>query len=342
MPYFCFERKQVIIMAKPTTKKVAIGIDIGGTNTVFGVVDKKGNFLAEGKMKTRDYGELEVFLAALNEKVRLHLRNLSEKVEVQGIGVGAPMGNINKGTIEYAADLPWKGVIPLAELFKPFTSLPVIVTNDANAAAIGEMIYGGARGMKNFVVITLGTGLGSGIVVNGELVYGNDGFAGEIGHTSIRPGESNRQCGCGKKGCLETYVSATGIKRTLFKLLGDMIEDSELRNYSFNELNSTMISDAARRGDKIAIRAFEHTGRMLGFKLADVVAHTNPEAIFLFGGLSLAEDLIFEPTRRYMEENLLEIYRGKVKLLPSKLNTQNAAVLGASALVWANNRNHET
>ncbi|NOY38604.1 MAG: ROK family protein [Chlorobi bacterium] len=325
-------------MATPNNKKVAIGIDIGGTNTVFGIVDKKGNFLTEGKMKTADYGEVEVFLAALNEKIRLHLKKLNEKVEVQGIGVGAPMGNINKGTIEYAADLPWKGIIPLADFFKQYTKLPVIVTNDANAAAIGEMVYGGAKGMRDFVVITLGTGLGSGIVINGELVYGHDGFAGEIGHTSIRPGESNRQCGCGRKGCLETYVSATGIKRTTFKLLGDMTEDSELRNYSFNELTAAKISEAAKKGDKIANRAFEHTGRMLGFKLADVVAHTNPEAIFLFGGLTLAEDLIFEPTRRYMEQNLLEIYRGKVKLLPSKLNTQNAAVLGASALVWNNNK----
>ena len=315
-------------------KRVAIGIDIGGTNTIFGVVDKEGEFLAEGKMKTRDYGEVEVFLAALNEKVRLQLRNLKEKVDVQGIGIGAPMGNINKGTIEYAADLPWKGIIPLADLFKQYTSLPIIVTNDANAATIGEMVYGGAKGMRDFVVITLGTGLGSGFVVNGQLVYGHDGFAGELGHTSIRPGESNRQCACGRKGCLETYVSATGIKRTVFKLLGDMIEDSELRDLSFNELTAADISAAAKKGDKVALAAFEHTGKMLGYKLADVVAHTNPEAIFLFGGLTLSGDLIFEPTRRHMEQNLLEIYKGKVKLLPSKLNTQNAAVLGASALVW--------
>jgi len=249
------------------------------------------------------------------------------------------MGNINKGTIEYSAALPWKGIIPLADLFKEFTNLPVTVTNDANAAAVGEMIYGGARGMRNFVVITLGTGLGSGFVVNGELVYGHDGFAGELGHTTIRPGESNRQCGCGRKGCLETYVSATGIKRTMFKLMADMIDDSPLKGISFNDLTASMISDAAKEGDKIAIRAFEHTGKMLGFKLADVVAHTNPEAIFLFGGLALAKDLIFEPTRRYMEENLLSIYKGKVKLLPSKLNSQNAAVLGASALVWSNIEN---
>ena len=322
-------------------KHVAIGIDIGGTNTVFGIVDKEGNFLAEGKIITRDYDEIEVYLAALNEKVRLALRKLDEKVNVLGIGIGAPMGNINKGTIEYAADLPWKGVIPLADLFKQFTTLPITVTNDANAAAIGEMVYGGAKGMKNFVVITLGTGLGSGFVVNGELVYGNDGFAGEIGHTSIRPGESNRQCACGRKGCLETYVSASGIKRTVFKLLGDMIDDSPLRALSFNELTAADVSEAAKKGDKVALAAFEHTGRMLGYKLADVVAHTNPEAIFLFGGLTLSGDLIFEPARRHMEQNLLEIYKGKVKLLPSKLNTQNAAVLGASALVWNHHDNNK-
>ncbi len=320
-------------------KKVSIGIDIGGTNTVYGILDREGKFLAQGHIPTKDHQEIEVFLAALNEKIRLSLRKLNNRIVVIGIGIGAPMGNINKGTIEYSADLPWKGVIPLADLFKNFTNLPVIVTNDANAAAVGEMIYGGAKGMRNFVVITLGTGLGSGFVVNGELVYGHDGFAGELGHTSIRPGESNRECGCGRKGCLETYVSASGIKRTLFKLMGDMIDDSPLKEISFNDLTASMINDAAKEGDKIAIRAFEHTGKMLGFKLADVVAHTNPEAIFLFGGLALAKDLIFEPTRRYMEENLLSIYKGKVKLLPSKLHSQNAAVLGASALVWSNIEN---
>ena len=189
--------------------------------------------------------------------------------------------------------------------------------------------------MKNFVVITLGTGLGSGFVVDGKLVYGHDGFAGEIGHTVIRPGDSNRDCGCGRKGCLETYVSAKGIKRTVLKIMADRLDDSELRKHSFDELDSKMIYEAARRGDPIALEAFEHTGAMLGFKLADVVAHTNPEAIFLFGGLALAKELIFEPAKKHMEHNLLYIYRDKVKLLPSELSTQNAAVLGASSLVWS-------
>ncbi len=315
--------------------KAVVGIDIGGTNTTFGFVDRSGKIMAEDHIITTHYDEPEVFVAALYEKLMITAQKSGNDFEILGFGIGAPMGNINKGTIEYPADLPWKGIIPLADIFSRHTPLPVIVTNDANAAAVGEMIYGGAREMKNFVVITLGTGLGSGFVVDGRLVYGHDGFAGEIGHTSIRPGQSNRDCGCGRKGCLETYVSATGLKRTVLKIMADRLDESELRKHSFDELDSKMIYDAARRGDPIALEAFEHTGAMLGFKLADVVAHTNPEAIFLFGGLALAKELIFEPARKHMEENLLYIYRDKVKLLPSELSTQNAAVLGASSLVWS-------
>jgi glucokinase len=314
---------------------VAVGIDIGGTNTVFGFVDRSGNILGGDTLKTSHYDEPEVYVAALYEKIMVAREKSGNNIDLIGFGIGAPMGNINKGTIEHAADLKWKGIIPLAELFGKHTNLPVIVTNDANAAAVGEMIFGGARGMKNFVVITLGTGLGSGFVINGKLVYGHDGFAGEIGHTAIRPGPSNRDCGCGRKGCLETYVSATGLKRSLLKIMADSNEPSELRKYSFNELDAKLIHDAAVRGDYIARRAFTHTGRMLGYKLADVVAHTNPEAIFLFGGLALARDLIFEPAKEYMEENLLSIYKDKVKLLPSELSTHNAAVLGASSLIWS-------
>jgi glucokinase len=316
-------------------KQVVAGIDIGGTNTVFGIVDRTGNILAEDRIKTNHFPDVRDFISSLYEKVNLTYKKVESDYTIAGFGIGAPMGNINKGTIEYAADLPWKGIIPLGDIFSEHTNLPVIVTNDANAAAVGEMIYGGARGMKDFVVITLGTGMGSGIVVDGKLVYGHDGFAGEIGHTSIRPGTSNRDCGCGKKGCIETYASATGLKRTLLKVMADSIAPSKLRKYSFEELDAKLIHDAALEGDTIAIAAFEHTGMMLGFKLADVVAHTNPEAIFLFGGLALARDLIFEPTKRYMDENMLSIYRGKVKLLESQLSTQNAAVLGASSLVWS-------
>jgi glucokinase len=317
------------------SKQIAVGIDIGGTNSVFGFVDRDGNILGEDRIKTSQYDEIEVYVAALYEKIMMARQKLNADIEIIGFGIGAPMGNINKGTIEYSANLPWKGIVPIADVFKKHTDLPVVVTNDANAAAVGEMVYGGAKGMKNFVVITLGTGLGSGFVVNGKLLYGHDGFAGELGHISIRPGTSNRDCDCGKKGCLETYVSATGLKRTLLKVMADSTKPSELRSYSFNELDAELIHKAAKRGDHLAKKAFERTGKILGLKLADVVAHTNPEAIFLFGGLALAKELIFEPTKKAMEENLLYIYRGKVKLLPSQLSTQNAAVLGASSLIWS-------
>jgi glucokinase len=270
-------------------KTVALGIDIGGTNTDFAFVDRSGHFLAEDRLVTSIFPQPEVFVAALAEKVKLLRKKLPEPVEVIGIGIGAPMGNINKGTIEEPADLPWKGITPLADLLREHIDLPILVTNDANAAAVGEMVYGAAKGMKNFAVITLGTGLGSGIVVDGKLLYGQDGFAGEVGHTIVRPGRTNRECGCGRFGCLETYVSATGLKRTLFKIMSDSIEDSELRDLSFNDMTALDIAEAAERGDILAKRAFEHTGEMLGLKLADLVAHTNPEAIFLFGGLTLSQ-----------------------------------------------------
>ena len=315
-----------------TVIKVAVGIDIGGTNTEFGLVDRDGNILASDMIKTTHYNEIEAYIAALYEKI-IALSNKLNSVEIVGFGVGAPMGNINKGTIEYSAYLPFKGIVPFAEIFNRHTPLSVIITNDANAAAVGEMVYGGAKGMKNFVVITLGTGLGSGFVIDGKLVYGHDGFAGELGHLTVALG--GRECGCGKKGCLEAYVSATGLKRTLLKVMAASLAPSELRKYSFEELDAKIIHDAAVNGDYLAKEAFLHTGRMLGLKLADVVAHTNPEAIFLFGGLTLAGDMIFEPAKEYMEENLLSIYKGKVKLLASELSAQNAAVLGASALAWS-------
>ena len=317
-------------------KDLAVGVDIGGTNTVFGFVDQKGHILAEGRLKTPQYKDINGFAAALYEKIIVTGRQITCEFRIKGFGIGAPMGNINKGTIEYPAGLPWKGIFPFADIFHRHTSLPVIVTNDANAAAVGEMIFGGAKGMKNFVVITLGTGLGSGFVVDGKLVYGHTGFAGELGHTQVRPESSNRECGCGKKGCLETYVSATGLKRTLIKILADSMAPSRLRKYSTEELDSKIIFEAAKKGDPLACLAFERTGRMLGYKLADVVAHTNPEAIFLFGGLALAGDILFKPAIESMEENMLVIYKGRVKILASRLNSKNAAVLGASSLVWSN------
>jgi glucokinase len=315
--------------------ELAVGIDIGGTNSVFGFVDRKGKILASGSIRTPRYPHFETFVSVLYNEITKTGNKSCKGFKIQGFGIGAPMGNINKGTIEHSAGLPWKGIVPLSDIFHRHTDLPVIVTNDANAAAVGEMIYGGAKGMKNFVVITLGTGLGSGIVADGKLLYGHTGFAGELGHTSLRPESSGRECGCGKKGCLETYVSATGLKRTLVKILADSMKPSGLRKLSFEELDSKMIYEAARKGDPLALLAFEKTGRILGYKLADLVAHTNPEAIFLFGGLARAGEMLFRPVRESMEENMLSIYRGKVKVLGSKLNLKNAAVLGASSLVWS-------
>ena len=236
-------------------------------------------------------------------------------------------------TLTKATNLVWKGVLNIVEKMKRFfPTVPVIITNDANAAAVGEMVYGGAKGMKDFLVVTLGTGLGSGFVANGKLIYGHDGFAGELGHVVVN--KTGRICGCGRKGCLETYASATGIKRTVFKLLADHTDDSEFRRVTYDDLTAEMITKAALNGDPIAIEAYEYTGKLLGEALADAVAITSPEAIFLFGGLAKAGKYIFEPTKKYMEQNLLAIFRNKVKLLPSGIDGKNAAVLGASALVW--------
>lgn len=314
-------------------KEVAIGIDIGGTNSVLGIIDREGKCLAESSISTQSHTEIELFLKALVRDVSHMLDNLEEMVRVKGMGIGAPNGNYYLGTIEYAPNLIWKGVIPLVNLMKQHFEFPTIVlTNDANAAAIGEMMYGGAQGMNDFIMITLGTGVGSGIVVNGSLVYGHDGFAGEIGHVVVDP--MGRECGCGRRGCLETYASAPGIKRTVFELLADTSHPSILRGIAYNKMNAKTIHDAAKNEDKIALDAFDFTGEILGKVLADCIAFSSPEAIFLFGGLANAGDYIFKPTKHYMEENLLKIYKNKVKLLPSKLDGAHAAILGASALVW--------
>ena len=314
-------------------KEVVIGIDIGGTYTKFGLVDREGNTLDEDFISTDVYKEFDAYLENLHSVLDDTLQSIQEDIILKGVGIGAPNGNYYKGTIEYPPNLNWKGIIPVVEKLKDYyNDIPLVLTNDANAAAIGEMIYGGAKNMKNFIVITLGTGLGSGIVVNGNLVYGHDGHAGEIGHVNVK--YNGRHCGCGQKGCLETYASATGIKRTVFRLLGDRMVDSELRDRSYNDLTAKMVSEAAKKGDPIAMEAFENTGRTLGAKLADTVHHTSPEAIFLLGGLAKAKELIIEPTKKHMEENLLPIFRNKVKILPSALQDTNAAVLGASALAW--------
>ncbi len=313
-------------------KEVVIGIDIGGTYTKYGIVDRNGVALAESYTSTDQFNDINSYLDNLQAEIENTMTDISEEIDIKGIGIGAPNGNYYHGTIEQAPNLKWKGIVPFVELFKKYYNLPMVLTNDANAAALGEMIYGGAKEMKNFVVITLGTGLGSGLVVNGELVYGHDGFAGELGHVTIIPG--GRMCSTGRRGSLETYVSASGIKRTVFALLADSIEDSEFRDITFNQLTSAMISDAAKRGDKIALEAFDYTAKILGRALSDTVEHLSPEAIFLFGGLAKAGDLIFEPTKKYLEENLLPIFRNKVKLIPSQIHEANAAVLGASALAW--------
>lgn len=314
-------------------KQIVVGIDIGGTNSVYGLVDRDGNMHGEGVIPTKKYPDFDQYLEELYIGIQDLQKGADTEIELMGIGIGAPNGNFYNGTIDNAANLVWRGIVPFVEKMKRYyPNIPVIITNDANAAAIGEMVYGGARGMRDFIMVTLGTGLGSGFIANGQLVYGHDSFAGELGHVIVN--HSGRQCGCGRKGCLETYVSATGIKRTIFKLLADHLEDSEFRNITYNDLTAEMITKAALAGDPIAIEAYEYTGQILGRSLADAVTITSPEAIFLFGGLAKAGKYIFEPTKKYMEMNMLTNFRNKVKLLPSGIDGRNAAVLGASALIW--------
>ena len=313
-------------------KDLTVGIDIGGTNTKYGIVDREGNVHHQGNIATTDFEDFQDYFDAMADALREAIELLPGNHRLVGIGIGAANGNYYTGTIEKATNLKWKGVLPLAKMFKDELGIPCILTNDANAAAVGEMIYGNAKGMKNFIVITLGTGLGSGFVCNGHLLNGHHGIAGEVGHTSVNP--AGRYCNCGKRGCLETYASATGIKRTVYKLLADHLEPSELRGIAFDNLNTQMITEAALRGDIVAKECFEYTGRILGMKLAETAVHTDPEAIFIFGGLAMAGDLIFKPTIRHMEENLMPLFRGKIKVLPSALQNQAAPILGASSLVW--------
>jgi len=313
-------------------KELVIGIDIGGTFTKFGIVDSEGNIYAEGSTPTDPFEYVHDYLAALCSEIKKQESTIKESFKIIGVGIGAPNGNFHKGTIENAANLRWKGIIPFADLFKKYYNVPVKLTNDANAAALGEMVYGNARGMRDFIMITLGTGLGSGLVVNGDLVYGHDGFAGEIGHVNVK--KNGRKCGCGNRGCLETYVSAPGIKRTVFELMADDHLGSHLVNYSFAELTSETIYEAAKMNDHLALKAFDITAQILGAKLADSVAHTSPQAIFLFGGLAKSGSYILEPTQKYMEESLMGAFKNKVQLLQSGLMDKNAAILGAGALIW--------
>ena len=313
-------------------KPYAIGIDIGGTNTVFGIVDKRGQIINQGSIKTAVHKEINDYVDALAEGVQVIIDQVGGINNIKGIGVGAPNGNYFTGCIEFAPNLPWKGVLPLAQMLSDKLHVPVELTNDANAAAIGEMTYGAARGMNDFLVITLGTGVGSGIVVNGQLVYGHDGFAGELGHTIIR--RDGRLCGCGLKGCLETYTSATGVARTAREFLESRKDASILRNMKPEDITSKDVYDAAIQGDEMSKEIFEFTGKLLGEAFANFVAFSSPEAIILFGGLTKSGKLVFDPVRKHMEENLLPIYRNKIKLLMSELKESDAAVLGASALGW--------
>jgi len=307
----------------------SIGIDIGGTNSVMGIVDKMGQILAEYTLSTQQYPDINDFISACFDVLNPDILRLGFE-SFKGIGIGAPNGNYFNGSIEFAPNLIWKGVIPLAALFQQKFQLDTTVTNDANAAAMGEMMHGAAKGMNDFIMVTLGTGVGSGFVANGKMIYGHDGFAGELGHViAVREG---RSCGCGRNGCLETYASATGIVRTAYEFLGNSMSESVLRKSE--HIISKDIFDAAEQGDEMALAIFDFTGKILGQSLADAIAITSPEAIVLFGGLARAGKYIFEPTKKYMEENLLKIYQNKVKLLHSELRESDAAILGASSLVW--------
>lgn len=311
---------------------ISIGIDIGGTNTKFGVVDQNGKTLIKNSISTRQFEKIEDYVEGVSAEIRRLLISVDQELVLKGIGIGAPNANYFSGNIEYAPNLRWKGVIPLVEMFEKHFDVPIVITNDANAAAIGEMMYGAAKGYKDFIMITLGTGVGSGFVVNGNLVYGHDGFAGEFGHVcAVRGG---RTCTCGRQGCVETYASARGLVLTVQEQLAGSTDESELAHILPENLTPKLVFEAAEKGDPIAEKAFEYTGKMLGESLSDIVAITSPKAIFLFGGVARAGKWILDPTHEHMEKNLLNIYKNKVEIIPSELPGSEAAILGASALVW--------
>lgn len=315
-------------------KPYVIGLDLGGTNSAFGIVDAEANVVATTTIRTGEYRDVDVYV----ESCCKALAPLVEKVggigQIKGLGIGAPNGNYYNGTIELAPNLPWKGIVPLAKMFQERLGIPVVLTNDANAAAIGEMTFGVAKGMKNFIMITLGTGVGSGIVVNGELVYGCDGFAGELGHVIVDRGPEARQCGCGRKGCLETYCSATGVARTAREFLTKRTDESELRNIPLENVTSKDVSIAAEHGDQLARDVYQFTGELLGRSCANFTAFCSPEAYVFFGGLTKAGNLLMEPLKKAYDDNVQNIFKGKAKLLVSQLDDAQAAILGAAALAW--------
>lgn len=318
----------------PVSQQMAIGIDIGGTNTVFGLVDHRGEIHYRGAISTKKHRDVKLFIEELYEAIKPAIDEVGGNDFIRGIGIGAPNGNYYNGSIEYAPNLPWDGFIPLAEMIKERFGLLSALTNDANAAAVGEMMYGAAKGMKDFIMITLGTGVGSGIVVNGQVVYGHDGFAGELGHTIIIPG-GRRHWSTGAEGSLETYASATGVRLTALELLEkNPGTDSLLRNHIPEDIDSRLVYDCAIEGDAICNEVYRYTGEILGKALANFVMFSSPEAIILFGGLCKAGDLLFDPVQKHMEANLLPIFQNKVKLFMSELKESDAAILGASALVW--------
>ena len=314
-------------------KPYVLGIDIGGTNTVFGIVDARGVVIASNSIKTQKYHKFEDYLNELYTEAMKIIEANDAVDKIYGIGIGAPNANYYTGMIDSAANLPWETPLPLAELVSKKFGIPVAITNDANAAAIGEMTYGAARGLKDFIMITLGTGVGSGIVINGQLVYGHDGYAGELGHLIVKR-NNGRLCGCGRTGCLETYCSATGVARTAREFLETRTEPSLLRNLPIEDITSKDVYDAAINGDKIAKEIFEYTGTILGESMADMMVFSSPEAFILFGGLAKSGELLLKPMREAMEKNMLPIFKGKAKVLLSELKEADAAVLGASALGW--------
>lgn len=315
-------------------KPYVIGLDMGGTNSVFGIVDQRGNIKSQTVISTRAYPDFKDYVKAAYEALQPALDQVGGIQNIRAMGIGAPDANYYTGNIENAANLAWKGIVPCAQLFEEVFGIPVRVTNDANAAAMGEMTYGVARGMKNFIMITLGTGVGSGIVVDGRVVYGSDGFAGELGHFVIDHSDNARSCGCGRKGCLEAYTSATGVARTAREFLEHSSEASLLRDLVADEITSYDVFKAAEKGDKLALDIFNYTGRILGTACADFATFCSPEAFVFFGGLTKAGEYLMQPLRKAYEENILFLYKNEAKLLISALNGSEAAVLGASALGW--------
>lgn len=321
-------------MEQNIEKSYVIGLDMGGTNSVFGIVDQRGTIKAQTVIKTKAYPDVNDYVKAAVEALQPALDLVGGIQNIKGMGIGAPNGNYYTGNIEYAANLLWQGIVPIAQLFEEALGIPCRVTNDANAAAMGEMTYGVARGMKNFIMITLGTGVGSGIVVDGKVVYGSDGFAGELGHFVVDHTPSGRPCGCGRSGCLETYCSATGVARTAREVLEKSAVDSPLRKLDPDSITSFDVFQAAEQGDPVALEIFEFTGSLLGRTCADFTTFNTPEAFVFFGGLTKAGDYLMRPLRKAFEENVLHLFRGKTQLLISGLNGSEAAVLGASALGW--------